>query len=579
MTVARGRIDGALKVTGAVSYPPDASAPGLLHGRIVQSTVPRGVIRSVDTSRALAAPGVVAVYTHLNAPELNRGPDTLLGRATAPALQDDQVHYHGQHVALVVAENLDHAAEAAHLVKLTYEPLPAILGWGDDESVTHPFQDLEPAHGDAPAELADPVVSVTADYETAANIPHPIGLFSTMATWTQGNLTVVESTQWPAMVRDHLAGSLGIESEAVRVLVPHLGGGFGAGLRAWGHTALTAAAARDLGRPLKVVLTRPQMVTLLGHRIRSRHHVALAALPDSEVSAIRQDSLSLSSVVGAPLLPPPSFAGVASYSAANLSRADHLIRANIPEDGAMRAPGTAEGQFALETALDELAHVTGVDPVELRRRNHAQVHPYSGKPWSSNHLLTCLDEGARIIGWADRPRRPRMQKSGRWYIGMGMAAVSFDRYILPSAATTTLRPDGTAIVRASGTDIGNGTYTVIRRLAAQRLDLPETSVDVRLGDSHLPDSAQSGGSALATSLGWAVMKSCNDAIRRRRAQSTDAEVVGEGRVEYNENLDPDLEPAGAFAAKFVEVRVDPALGAGASEPTGDRYRRRETARS
>jgi xanthine dehydrogenase YagR molybdenum-binding subunit len=401
------------------------------------------------------------------------------------------------------------------------------------------------------------------------------------------------------MARRTLAGVFGVPEDDVRVLVPYLGGGFGAGLHTWPHTILAALAARMLDRPVKLVLTRPQMFTSIGHRPETVQRVRLGATRDGRLLAL--DHGGTSTVAAEDFAIEPITMGTpTAYACPNLATHDRQVRLHIPNPGAMRAPGSAEGNFAIESALDELSYAVGIDPIELRLRNHAEVHPGSGLPWTSNALRECYLVGSERFGWARRTGEPRSMREGNQLVGFGMAGVSYHWYQTPCQVRISIGRDGRAHVRSAATDIGTGTYTVTAQLAAELLGLDVGQVRVEIGDSDLPPAPQSGGSGLAISLGNAVHDAAGNVLQAfldavagdeaspLRGRRPNEVAVAEGRIHLVEDpaagetyrdiltrhrlggitadgevetLAPDgLAPAGAFAAHFVEIRVDEDLG-------------------
>jgi CO/xanthine dehydrogenase Mo-binding subunit len=599
---ALDRVDGPLKVTGQAQYPSDFAAVNSAHAALVQSTVAAGRIVGIDTSAAEAAQGVVAVITHLNAPSLRRGPMTGLGASPPPPLQDDRILHHGQHVALVVADTAEQAAYAAGLVSVQYAVAEAILRIDDPRAAVleNPWN-LDSERGDVEQACVDADVVVDSAFTTPDNTNNPLGLFCTFAEWDGDRLTVHDSTQWPSMVRDSLALIFGVPADHVRVLAPFVGGAFGNGLRAWPHVILTVLAARLINRPVKLVLTRPQMFTSLGHRPASDQHIRIGARASGHLVALEHHSVSPVAMEDDDYEPVTAGSAVA-YACPNVSTRDRQARLNIPCPTSMRGPAEAQGNFALECAMDELSYAVGMDPVELRLRNYADVHPQLELPWTSKALRECYEVGARRFGWSTRKPEPRSTRDGHWLVGYGMAGVGYPWYQAPCRARASITADGRAYVSSAATDIGTGTYTVMAQLAAETLALPLEHVRFDLGDSDMPESPQAGGSGLTGALGSAVYDACRhllsafvDLVRDDPrsplcgAELDDVRVVG-GRIcriddptrreTYTDVLarhrrheltadgasapavteDLGMAPAGAFGAKFVEVRVHADLG-------------------
>ncbi|MBD0424731.1 xanthine dehydrogenase family protein molybdopterin-binding subunit [Streptomyces sp. TRM S81-3] len=603
-TVGAGidRVDAPLKVTGAAHYPNDFSIPGMAHAALVGSTVAAGRIRGFDLSQAQAAPGVLTVITHLTAPQLERGPMTLLGGSPPAPLQDDRILHYGQHIAVVVAESAEQARHAARLVRVEYETEKAVLGIDDPRAqiVENPWG-LDTDRGDIDAGFGQADVIVEDTYTTPDNTNNPLGLMATLAAWHGDALTVHDSTQWPHNVRTSLAAIFKVPESGVRVLAPFVGGGFGAGLRVWSHVILTVLAARQVKRPVKLVLTRPEMFTSVGHRPNSVQQIKIGATRAGDLVAIEHHGIS-SVAMEDDDYEPVSFGSAVAYACPNVLTRDRQARLNIPCPGSMRAPAEGQGNFALECAIDDVAHAVGMDPLEFRLRNYAEEHPLSGLPWSSKALRECYTEGAERFGWSRRNPEPGSMRDGRLLIGYGLAGVSYPFYQVPCQARASVRRDGSAHVRSAATDIGTGTYTVMTQLAAELLGLDVSQVRFDLGDSDMPYSPQAGGSGLTGALGNAVHTACRrlvqefldvvagDAGSPLRGCLLDDVTVGDGRIHrvddpaqgesYADILarhgleelsadgrstpprseDLGMAPAGAFGAKFVEVRIDPELG-------------------
>jgi CO/xanthine dehydrogenase Mo-binding subunit len=596
------RLDGHLKVAGAAPYPTDFDFDNLVHTVLVGSTIAAGRIRGIDAAAAEAAPGVLAVITHRNAAKLEQGPPAVIGPQPPPPLQDDQVPYRGHYVAAVIAEGAEQAASAARLLEIDYEPAEPLLDVDDPraEVVPNPWR-FDQERGDVAAGLSSAAVRFEATYTTPEETNNPMGLFGTVASWDGDRLTVHDTTQHPDNVRAALAGAFRLPEENVRVLSPYMGGGFGAGLRNWPHVVLAALAARTVDRPVKLVLTRPQMFTGIGHRPPTVSRLRLGLTRDGELTAIDLSSVSpVAMERGVRYRVGPRAAD--AYACPNLAAHDRHVRLNISTPAHMRAPGTAEANFALESALDELAVELHMDPVDLRRRNFARNHPRSGRPWSSNALLDCYQAGAERFGWSRRNPEPGSMRDGNWLVGYGMAGVSYSWYQVPCEARASIGRDGRAFVRSAATDIGTGTYTVMTQLTADLLGLDLDQVRFDLGDTQMPMAPQAGGSGLTASLGSAVDAACRQLMRAfldtaaddpaspLRGCGLDDVTVSGGRIHRNDDpyrseaytdilahhgldqltgdghstppqaQDVGIAPAGAFAAKFVEVHVDPDLG-------------------
>jgi xanthine dehydrogenase YagR molybdenum-binding subunit len=619
------RVDGRLKVTGAARYPSDFSLPEMAHAALVRSTIAAGTIARLDASRAAAAAGVLAVITHQNAGRLHKARRNLLQPPPPPPLQDTKITYNGQYVAVVVAETRQQAAAAARLVEVTYDRDQPVLSPLDPaaKSRSNPYF-IDMKRGNVKAAMAAAEVVVEGKFRTSPQTHNPLGPFTTVAYWDGDTLTVHDSTQNPFLVRAVLAGSFGLAEEKVRVLSPFVGGGFGAGLRSWPHSILAALAARIVSRPVQLSLTRPEMFTGMGRRPSTAQHVKIAATRDGKLVAIYHEAAS-NATMHSDSPYPITQDTIAAYACPNVTARDKRVRLNIPPIAHMRAPGQAEGNFAIESLLDELSYELGMDPIELRLRNYAAVHAQTGLPWSSNALRRCYEVGADRFGWAEREPAVGAMHDGRWLVGYGMAGVTFQPLQGKSQARATIRRDGSAHVCSGATDIGTGTYTVMTQLAAEVLGLNAHRVELELGDTRLPRAPEAGGSGLTAALGSAVHNTCVALVQRFLALVSDDPhsplrgcaiedvVASDGRLaliddesrgeSYAEILQRHgldeltadggsappragtgvlvgslvvsrlgrfgrkvvgashaTVPAGAFGARFAEVRVDPELG-------------------
>jgi xanthine dehydrogenase YagR molybdenum-binding subunit len=507
---ATTRVDGRAKVTGAARYTAEFAPDGLVHAVLVQSTIPAGWITAIDTQRALRMPGVLAVLTHENASGIATAKMFPLGAAAqglAP-LQDDRVRYPGQAVAVVVAETFEQATDAAGQVEVRYRTAAFVPDDADPAARSVTADELGEAgalgravvRGHVDGALASAPVTVDAIYTSPREYQVTMEPHATVASWSpDGVLTVWEPSQWVQGFRGTFAEWFELPLDRVRVISPFVGGGFGSKACVQPHAALAAMAARELGRPVKLVLTRPQTFPGTSPRPAIRQHLVLGAGTDGRLQALAHDSANETSIDEVYVEP---VGGVSRYVYAvpNLRITHRLVRVNSVIPGWMRAPGEAMGTFALESAMDELAAAVDMDPVELRLRNYAERDPESGKPWSTRALREAYAEGGRAFGWQRRDPRPRSMRHGRDLVGWGMAGGTYPRYWLPAEATVRVRADGAVEVESGGVDIGTGTYTVLAQVVADALGVPSEQVTVRLGDTAYPMAPVAGGSQLAGDL-------------------------------------------------------------------------------
>ena len=494
------RVDGPLKVSGVARYSSDHDFPGMLYAVPVGATIARGRVASVDTAAAQAMPGVRKVYTRENIGRFYRAPKA--GGATIderrPPLEDDTVSYYGQYVALVVADTFERATAAARRVKVDYADVqPPAIGTALDADEP---QKIDSERGDAAAAFATAPVKIDQTYTTPPETHNPIELHASVAVWDGKAFTLYETTQSIMNHRAALAQMLGMPTEDVQVVTEFLGSGFGGKLWPWPHSLLAAAAARDLGKPVKLVVTREQMFHNVGHRPFTQQRMRLGATRDGRLVSLRQDYLFHRARLG----DYKENCGEATgflYSTPNLRVAWAPSQRDLPLATAMRGPGAVPGLFAVESAMDELAVALDMDPVQLRLRNEPEIDESLNLPFSSRHLKECLTSGAEKFGWSKRnPAVGSMRDGDGRILGWGMAACSWMAERLPAEVSLMLNADGSARVASGTQDIGTGTYTVLAQMAAQLTGVAPSKVKVAIGDTRLPPGPLSGGSMVTGSM-------------------------------------------------------------------------------
>ncbi|QDV34645.1 xanthine dehydrogenase family protein molybdopterin-binding subunit [Tautonia plasticadhaerens] len=605
------RVDGRAKVTGAAKYAAEYNVPGLAHGYVISGAIARGKIRAIDAGEALKLDGVIEVLTHENRmrlPWFDRNYYDEVAPAGSPfrPLYDNTIQYSGQPIALVVAETFELARYAASLVRVEYdaEPHETSLEQHLDrarEPNTNKTGYIPPkSRGHAERALASAAFKVDETYTLPVEHHNPMEMFGSTAVWDGGGkITVYDKTQGSQNVRDYLMKVFKLSEGEIRVLSPFVGGAFGSGLRPQYQVFLAVLAAKQLGRSVRVTLTRQQMFSF-GHRPAVVQRVALGAAPDGTLEAIihtgtaetsRHEDYVENMVLWSGLL----------YRCDNVMLDHKVTQLDLPTPIDMRAPGAATGVFALESAMDELAVSLGMDPAELRLKNYADVDGSSGKPFSSKELRACYAQAAERFGWSRRNPEVGSMREGDALIGWGMASGVWEAQQGSAAARAVLTADGTLTVSSATADIGTGTYTVMTQLAAEALGLPIDDVTFLLGDSALPTSPVEGGSWTAATIGTAVHDACL-AVRRRvleLARSVDGsplaaasiddvtfadgqvrlahdpyrgvpivEAMRQGKVDVIEEqvqAKPDSSKQKPFArythsAIFVEVKVDKDLG-------------------
>ncbi|MEV0615641.1 xanthine dehydrogenase family protein molybdopterin-binding subunit [Nonomuraea sp. NPDC050404] len=513
------RVDGRLKVTGRAAYAAEHDAHGavrdVVHGVIVTSTVGKGRITAIDTAAATGQPGVLAVISHLNAPTLPYRP--FRGVTDPPrgehlrVFQDDRVRFFGQPVAVAVAETLEAAQHAASLVKVTYAAERPATGL--DAPAGPPNQSENYQRGNVDQALAVAHTRISRTYRLQREHHNPMEPHATIAHWDGDRLTVWDKTQMVLNTRAALASVFGIEQDAIRVISPFVGGAFGSGLRTWPHVTVAALAARQVRRPVKVVLTREQMYTGTGFRPVTEYKLTLGADERGRLTAtvhdIRAETSAYEDYREALLTQ-----GQMVYTTPNVRQSYRSIPLDVNTPTWMRGPGAATAAYAIECAMDELAHEAGLDPIELRLRNEPERDPGTGVPFSTRRLRECLRVGARTIGWDDRNPGPRSTRDGNWLIGTGMAVATYHTARAPAQALARIGADGTATVQSATSDMGPGTYTSMTQVAADALGLPVAKVRFQLGDSTMPPAPPHGGSMTMASVGSAVAATC-DKLRKQ----------------------------------------------------------------
>lgn len=590
------RVDGRAKVTGAARYTADHEVTGVLHGFLVLSTIARGEVTEIDTRAALAHPGVVAVYTHQDMPKLTV-PFFPYSKTFIP-MQDSQVHHNGQPVAYVVAETLEQAHEAAALVRVRYRAEPErpearLVDALDEAYMPPPFVGPnESTRGDAEAALQQAEARVEQTYTSPMHHHNPIEPHATTAVWDgDDKVTLYESTQGVVFSRLVVATAFRLDPAGVRIVAPYLGGGFGSKGPVHPHTLLTAAAARLAGRPVKLVLSRAQMFSETVHRGEYRHRIQIGATRQGVLTAILDTSHQQLSRTDEYLFS-RSESTLNLYACPNVHVRQLGVRLDLPTPNFMRSPETT-AHFGLETALDELAYDLGIDPVELRIRNHATADPQTGRPYGGKHLLECYQMAGKAFGWGRRRPRPGTTRDGDEYVGWGMATEMHSFAAFPSNAAITIGLDGRATVRTATQENGTGTYTVLTQVAAEGLGVPLGHVTTLLGDTRYPDAALSAASGTMASVVGPVSRAAQAArdkvielavadprsplhgapadqivtedgrlfVRgRRRRHDTYRGIVARHGSPVEAEGTVGNAPGHSFGAVFVEVRVEPRLG-------------------
>lgn len=601
------RRDGIAKVTGTATFAADNMPDGLLHAVYVPATIARGRVAALDVAAAEAHPGVIRVYTPANRPALQGDPDDkpTMFSMRIEALKDDTVRYAGQPIALVVAETLEAATEGVRLLAPRYEMDAPRVSLADEPALKVEGAGFgspgDTTRGDPEAGHAAALNAVDVTYTTPAQYHNAMETHAVVAEWEGDRLTLDLPSQALMLTCEAYAYYFGIPTENVTLRSPYLGGGFGSKAFTTGPQLLAILAARDIGRPVKLMLTRNQMFGPVGHRGATQQRLRVGTDAEGALTVIDHEGVSAVSsfdVFGEPA--PNATQGL--YAAGALRSRHRMARLDIGTPGPMRAPGEASGAAALEGALDEMAEALGMDPLAFRLKNYAETEPGTGRPYSSKALRECYEQGAARFGWADRPLQPRMMRdSDGMLTGWGMGTALFGCPMFAADARATLRADGSALVETSAADMGQGAWTALAQIAADSLGLPLDRVEFRAGHSALPSGGVAGGSGHTATAGGALHAAGGDVLRQLGeiasadpdsplfgagnagfvardgrlyvdgddsrsdsfadifARNGSAEVTGEGSASRA------AEHAERFAmyshgAVFAEVKVDPSLG-------------------
>ena len=566
------RVDGRLKVTGAAKYSAEYSVKGVTYGVLVGSTIAKGSITSLDTRAAERAPGVLAVITYQNCPEIP-GYHTPDQPAKGPLkiFLDNKIYFNGQPIALVVAETFERALYAASLVKAQYSKdghqtdlknnLPNGIAKGKDY-----VRGQEDAYKSAP-------VKVEQEYLLPTEVHNPMELHAIIARWdADDKLTIWDKTQGVKSTQRNIASAFKIPNDNVQVNAPFVGGAFGAALRTWPHEIAAVAAAKLVKRPVKLLLSRADMFTSVGYRPQTWQKIGIGATTDGKLVGITHEATGQTSVY-------EDFTeGVVNisqlmYASPNVNTKYKLVSLNVNTPTPMRGPGEATGAWALESALDELSYALNIDPIELRLRNHADTDPLSGKPYSSKFLKEAYQLGADRIGWSERRQQPGTLVKDGWLVGYGMGAGMFGAYRSNATVTARLQVDGTLVLQTAVTDIGPGTGTAMAAIGAEVMGVPVEKVKIFLGDSSLPPSPTQGGSQVTSTVGAAVYDACSELKAKFKAleggaTSNDyAQLLTANKLQQLEVTTVSKSGAemGNYAAyswsvHFIQVLVNPVTG-------------------
>ncbi|MCW6508800.1 xanthine dehydrogenase family protein molybdopterin-binding subunit [Lichenifustis flavocetrariae] len=601
------RREALLKVTGRARYAADNHPPGMLYAVVAASSIARGRVASLDVTAAKSHPGVAEVMTPANAPKLAQDPDEKANPFTfrLDLLQNDRVRYANQAIAVVIAETLEAATEGALLLRPTYETEPAHVVFASATPFVPPSVGVgdqpKASRGDVESGLTGAEKRVDATYETAAQYHNAMEPHAIVAQWDGDRLVIDTPSQGMAMAQSRIAGLFGIDQADIHIRSPFLGGGFGSKGLISGPQVLGIMAARLVNRPVKLVLRREQMYGPVGHRAATRQSFRIGAKADGTLTALDHHTVTASSSFD-DFFEPSGGVSHTLYATPALSTTYEAVRLDMGTPLFMRAPGEASGSVALEGAIDEMAESCGLDPLEFRLKNYAEVEPLTGKPFSSKALRDCYVQGAKRFGWASRPLAPRsMRDPAGLLVGWGMGTATFPALMFQAEARAELRADGTGTVDIGAHDMGQGAWTALAQIAADGVGLPLDRITFNMGTSDLPNAGIAGGSAHTATAGSAIHNAGASVIAALAALATNDErsplfgagntgvLARDGRLmrrddeSRGESYSDILNRAGrhsvegkgqaapnpgtqqsyamhAHGAVFAEVKVDPTLG-------------------
>lgn len=596
------RVDGRAKVSGSAQYAAEHDLPGLTYGVLVSSTVTKGTITAIDTKSAERAPGVLAVITHLNAPKVpgyaqSGSPNP--GQSRGGGLRifnDNLVRFNGQPIALVIADTFERATHAASLIKAQYnkeEPHTELADAIKNAKPVEGGQYKEAVRGDKEA-WRDAAVKVEATYTMPIHVHNPMELHATTVRWDgEDKVTVWEKTQGVVSTQRSIAEAFRLDPKNVQVNAPYVGGGFGSGLRTWPHAIAAVMGAKKVGKPLKLVLTRPQMFYSVGYRPEAVQTFAVGADKDGKITGMVHEAAAITSTY-------ENFnEGLVAmtkqlYDCKNVTTKYSIYPLDVSTPTWMRGPGEATGSFPLECALDELSYALNMDPIELRKRNYAETDPENGKPYSSKFLREAYDLGASTFGWKDRKPQPRSRTEDGWLVGYGMSTGLFGAFRGEAKLAARMTGDGTLILQSAVSDSGPGTATAMTKIASDLLGIPASKIKFELGNSSFPPGPTQGGSSTTATLGTTVNNAC-ESLKKKLVgllKTQESEVkpedvqfaAGEMRMKNGQSIsyadalktaglpmievqessgrNPEMQKYSAYSysVHFVKVRVHPLTG-------------------
>ncbi len=567
------RVDGHLKVTGSVRYAAEYPFPGLVYGVVVSSTIAKGTITAIDSKAAEKSPGVIAVISHLNAPAIPgyQGKDQQV-----KTFNDNRIFFNGQPVALVIANTFERAKYAVSLVKIAYNKEQHQTNI--DANLQNTYKPWGPGsdylRGEANAYNSAPV-KIEAEYHTPVHVHNAMEPFAMTAVWDGDKITVYTKAQAIKSMQYEIMSMFKLPAENVQVYSKVIGGAFGSGSPLWPYAKAALIGAKMINKPLKVVIDREQMFTMVGYRSPAVQKLGIGTSADGKLIGITHEATGETSTY-------QQFAeGITSttqflYDCPNVNTQYRLTRLDLSTPTYTRGPGETTGVFALESAMDEMAYALNMDPLEFRRKNYAEKDPSQNLPWSSKYLNECYDQGAVHFGWDRRKQKPGSVLENGWLVGYGLGCGAYGAGRANCTARAKLSADGILLIQSSTSDMGPGTATVMVKIASDIIDIPVENIKFELGSSALPAAPGEYGSITTSSVGSAVYDTCT-ALKEKFNQTAGGgssdkpdyiKILKDHNLPYLEvthessgrSPEAGKYSAHAYCAHFVEVHVHPTLG-------------------
>lgn len=530
------RVDAVKKVTGTAKYSAEYDFPGMTYGVLAVSSIAKGSIVAMDTKAAENAPGVFAVITHLNCPELpgyKISPEQEKLPATKKGYKvfaDNLIRFSGQPIAIVVADSFERATYAASLVKAKYKAEPHITDMyaaieNGKPLERNSYKDYVRGEADAWEKAA---VKIEAEYTIPIEVHNPMEMHALTVLWENNDkVTVYEKTQSLSSTQQNIMRAFGLKEDNVRVVTQFVGGAFGSAFNTWPHSMAALIAGRKTGRPVKLMLTRNEMFNLVGYRPEAIQKISMGTSADGKLFGITHEATAMTASYNE-FTEGIVNASRSLYNTPNVNTSYKVHPLDLSQPTWMRGPGETTGAFALESAMDEMAFALKMDPVEFRLINYAETDLEENKPYSSKFLKEAYQLGADKIKWKERNPEPRSMKDGEWMIGYGMGNGIFSAWRGSAKVGAKLLPDGTLILQSGVTDMGPGTATAMTKLASDTLGLSHHNITFEMGDTNLPPGPFQGGSGTTSTLGTAVFNVCENLKKKL------AELVKENSIFHTE---------------------------------------------